>query len=172
MTFECEECGKKSTTEAGLALHMKVYHKEAKTQEKPKKASKKANTPKKSTKKAKAEESELISPAAILKESAKEAAEMKKKFKQRPTGIENNQKVTKTELKKIFPAGMRTRLIKSSTPAEVHDFLEGSYTAIVLINNNGWRRVRLLGKTTKVNWAEGPMPSGKYKVTYPTLYKS
>lgn len=167
MTFECKECGKKSTTKAGLALHMKVYHKE---QTVPKKKPKK---PKKAPKKKAAIEpkEKELSLEQVTKKKLEGYADTKKKFKQKPTGVKHNATVKKAELKKIFPAGMRSRLLGESQEVDVHSLLEASYTAIVLTNNKGWSRVRLTGNATRISWAEGPMPKGKYKVTYPNLGK-
>ena len=167
MTFKCEVCGKSNTTEAGLALHMKVFHKEQKAPEK------KPSKPKKAPKKpaaSKPKEKEL-SLDKVTKKKLEAYNDTKKKFKQKPTGVKHNTTVKKAELKKIFPSGMRSRLLRESQEVEVHSLLEASYTAIVLTNNKGWSRVRLTGNATRISWAEGPMPKGKYKVTYPNLCK-
>lgn len=171
MEFRCEVCGKKSTTSAGLALHMKVFHKEAKlpekTVEKPKPKKQKAA---KSAKKTKEETTNVVDTKEISKKGIAEYKAIKKAFKQKPTGIEMGDKVKKAAIKKIFPSGMESRLLKTTRSTNVHKFLEASYDAIVLISNNGWRRVRLVGPTTLITWAEGPMNDG-YKVTYPNLSK-
>lgn len=168
MTFECGECGKKSTTEAGLALHMKVYHKDETKPvvtkvEKPKK-----RITKKPSKKV--EDSNVANLAKVNKEKLENYKEIKKKFKQKPTGVEHNATVKKAEIKKIFPEGMKTRMIGANVPQDVHEHLEASYTAIVLTSSHGWKRVRLVGKTTMITWAEGESKKG-YKVTYPNLGK-
>jgi len=168
MTFECEHCGKTSTTEAGLALHMKVYHKD---ETKP--VVTKVETPKKKTKKKSSknlEDSAVIDLAKINKEKLENYEKVKKKFKQKPTGVEHNATVKKAQIKKIFPEGMKTRMIGANVPKAVHEHLEASYTAIVLTSKNGWKRVRLVGKTTMITWAEGDYKKG-YKVTYPNLGK-
>lgn len=170
MEYRCEVCGKKSTTSAGLALHMKVFHKEAKLPEKPVEKPKK---PEKKEPKAKAEkktEEKLVSTTKVAKEGNDAYKAVKKSFKQKPTGVEMGDTVKRAAIKKIFPVGMNSRLLKASRATNVHKFLEPSYKAIVLINNNGWRRVRLMGETTLITWAEGPMDKG-YKVTYPNLSK-
>lgn len=170
MEFRCEVCGKKSTTSAGLALHMKVFHKEAKL---PAKSVEKPKQPKKTKPKAtatKKADADLIDPTKLAKQGSEAHKSVKKAFKQKPTGVEMGDTVKRAAIKKIFPSGMNSRLLKSSRATNVHKFLEPSYKAIVLINNNGWRRVRLVGETTLITWAEGPMDKG-YKVTYPNLSK-
>ena len=168
MTFKCEHCGKASTTEAGLALHMKVYHKEqlAPVKKKPKKPKK---APKKTT--ASKPKNKELSLDQVTKKKLEQYEDTKKKFKQKPTGVKHNTTVKRAELKKIFPVGMRSRILGKSQEVDVHSLLDASYTAIVLTNKKGWSRVRLSGNATRISWAEGPMPKGKYKVTYPNLCK-
>jgi len=170
MTFECENCGKTSTTEAGLALHMKVYHSDTKSTVKKTKEPAKSAPKKASKSKSKGKEVELtIEQITKLKIDRYES--VKKRFKQKPTGIKNNDTVKKAQLQKIFPAGITSRLLGESQEVDVHSYLESSYKAIVLTNDKGWSRVRLIGNATKITWAEGPMPKGKYKVTYPNVSK-
>lgn len=146
---------------------MKVFHREQTAPEK------KPKKPKKAPKnKAAIEPKEKeLSLDQVTKKKLKEYTDTKKKFKQKPTGVKHNATVKKAELKKIFPVGMRSRLLGESQEVDVHSLLEASYTAIVLTNNKGWSRVRLTGNATRISWAEGPMPKGKYKVTYPNLGK-
>ena len=105
------------------------------------------------------------------KEKRELYARVKKAFKQKATGVDNNASVTRAQLKKIFPAEMETLLVGHNSPANVHKFLEARYKAIVLTNAAGWSRVTLKGKTTRITWKEGSKPNGKYSVGFPILSK-
>lgn len=174
MTFICEICGKKNATEAGKTLHMKVYHtgNDSTKEKKPKSApkpKKKEPVEKKTTKKSKKTTSVTASDLETITKEKRELYELvKKKFKQKPTGIEHKATVKKAELKKIFPEEMMSRVTGRSGSVNVHDTLEASYTAMVLTSKEGYRRVTLFGKNTKISWGEG-MVNNKYRVGYPTL---
>lgn len=168
MTFKCDKCGKSNSTEAGLALHMKVFHRPEETPVKKAEQATKASDKKAATPKvAKSKEASI---EQVTKESIELYVTVKKKFKQKPTGVEHNSTVKKAALKKIFPEGMKSRLLGNAVPQKVHSHLEASYKAIVLTTDKGWRRVRLIGNKTMITWAEGPY-KGKYKVTFPNLSK-
>lgn len=175
MTFICEICGKKNSTEAGKTLHMKVYHKDElpslTTKVKPEKAIKQSKSKQTATKKiSKPNKEEATSLEAITEAKRARYDLVKKKFKQKPTNIENNEVVKKTKIQSIFPAEMETRLIGRSDSVNLHSVIEPSYKAMVIKNNKEWKRITLFGKTTKISWAEGPI-GNKYKISYPTLWK-
>jgi len=156
-------------TIGGLNLHNKVRHSEVETTV--------SNTPPlpKPKKKAAVPAKTTVSKAKTVEQTTKEKRELyartKKAFKQKATGVGNNDKVTKAQLKKIFPAEMETLVVGLNQPGNVHKFLEARYTALVLINKAGWRRITLKGKTTRITWKEGMKPNGKYSVSFPILSK-
>ncbi len=156
-------------TIGGLNLHNKVRHSDgaivAPSKDPPPTVEKKpVDKPKTKVSKAKTVDQ-------IKKEKRELYARVKKAFKQKATGVDNNASVTRAQLKKIFPAEMETLLVGHNSPANVHKFLEARYKAIVLTNAAGWSRVTLKGKTTRITWKEGSKPNGKYSVGFPILSK-
>ena len=162
--LKCEICGKQTATVGGLALHKKVYHQQTKEVEKPKSA----KAPKQSKpKKPKTKEKTIDK---VKKDKLKAVKETEKNFKQTPTDVNHNDKVSKSILKKIFPKVMKSRVVGYKEDQPIHKHLENSYRAIVLSNKNGWKRVRLVGSETMICWAEGKI-GNKYRVTRPAVGK-
>ena len=169
MSYECKICGQAMKTIGGLNLHNKVRHPEEDT------AVPTTTPPLTVEKKTIVEPKTKVSKVKTVEQTQKEKRELyarvKKAFKQKATGVNNNDGVTKAQLKKIFPEEMETLLVGHNSPAKVHKFLEARYKAIVLTNAAGWSRVTLKGKTTRITWKEGVKPNGKYSVSFPILSK-
>jgi len=168
--MKCPICGRVTSTEGGLRLHMRVSHKDESAgkveKEKPKKAAPKTAKPKKKASKAKevtADHAELAEKKIALYKA------IKKKWPKQATSFKEGDKIKKSDLTKIFPAETCVPVIRSISHQPLSKCLEATYVVDkILEHKSGWKTVRLKGKKSLVSWREGDM--GKtYKVSFPIV---
>ncbi len=167
MVFICEHCGYKTTTEGGMRLHTKMTHGATA----PANPSVEAPRDKKntvSTKSRKQLDVVMDSEEYVKTKMAKIKAN-DKKWPKRATGLIHGDKISKAELKKLFPEGTESYVDgRMSKPILLYSKLETSYTIEVKDMKNEWKSIRLTAKKYIISWKEGPLLK-KYKVMIPLL---
>jgi len=165
MSYKCDKCDFTAQTTGGLLLHNRVKHStESKPVQKPP-----APEPKQKSTKKKTTEDVVKDSKSRHKKQLEDYATIRKKWIKKPTGLTNGRKVTKKELKKMFPKETKSPVNGVvSKSVELHSVFETSYEVRVRVMKNDWIRTVLVGQKHNISWLEGPIKN-KHKVTLPMI---
>jgi len=164
MSYECKACGFTTKTEGGLKLHMMVKHADS-----PKESTKVAKPKKVEKPKKKPTENVVAESKSRHKKQLEEYKLLEKSWPKSGTKLSVGSKVTKKEIKAIFPKGTNTYVDgKMNKSVALYPLLESSYLVTSREMKNGWKRISLIGNTHNVSWKEGPL-NNKYRVTIPSV---
>lgn len=146
-------------------LHNRVKHsKESSPKQKPP-----ASKPKQRATKEKTQPDVVKDSKSRHKKQLEEYVTFQKKWMKKPTRLTNGAKVTKKELKKLFPKETQSPVngVVAKSIA-LHSVFETSYEVRVRVMKNDWIRTVLVGQKHNISWLEGPIKN-KHKVTLPMI---